>query len=218
MIIDVGATKIKAYDNNLTAEVKTPHEKEDFILVLNHIIKTFNPKTIDLGYPGIIEKGIITKSHNLPDLLNFNLKKYLQTKAKLNFYNDAELFLKLANIGYNKFDAAITLGSGVGVAVKIKNKFQNIEYGHKLVTINGKKKEFEYFLGGFNIKERYNKTPREAWKSPKLKKEFFKALEKLINRLEKEFKIKSLVLGGSLSKLPLMSIKKKTKVKITRLF
>lgn len=222
MYIDIGATKIKAVSDGMTAVTKTPQKKEEFILILNHIIKTFESekiKTINIGYPGIISRGIITKSHNIPALLGVNIKKSLNTKIPINFYNDAELFLKIINHA-NNFDAAITLGSGVGVAIKRNNKYQNLEYGHKQVTIGGKKKEFEYFLGGLNIKKHYKKNPREAWRtSKKMQSEFIEALEKLINRLEKEFKIKSLVLGGRISKLPildLLKIKFKNKIIISR--
>lgn len=165
IVADVGGTYLRfAYVENgkilkyLKKDI--PKQKDKILKELVEGIKNYmnkNIRGIGISYAGVIRKGVIEKSPNLP-IKNFNLKKYLQAKFKkiVEIENDANcVALAEAKFGVKKKNFFIlTLGTGIGGGIIIDKKLykgrdSGGELGH-IILDQGK--DFEYFAGTNAIK------------------------------------------------------------------
>jgi len=159
IVADIGGTHIRfarIKNNKIFDFIKkeTPKNKNKLLKELVNGIKNYvnkNTKGIGISCAGVIEKGVVKASPNLP-IENFNLKKYLQTKFKKRFEieNDANCAaLAEARFGIKRKNfLVITFGTGVGGGIIIngelyKGKSGAGEFGNMIIH-QGKSLEYHY--------------------------------------------------------------------------
>lgn len=232
--IDIGATKtlfcLLGEKGVLKKEkIQTPTNKKKLIEDLKKNIKNLSPSKTKIGIavPGILDykNGVILKCPNLKYLNNLNLKKEL--KANITIENDANCFtLAEAILGAGKNNNivfGITLGSGIGGGLIIKNKNKIKIYrgafggageaGHLTIKFDGEKCScgnlgcFESYCSAkffkrkeYSSKELVEKAKRVDKKALKIFKEYGRylgiGLSNVINLIEPEV----IIIGGGISK------------------
>lgn len=150
--LDLGGTNIRAAaitkEGEILHRVKIPTEvskgKESVIANILKVIDTIRQETkgfklsaIGMGIPGIIffDKGIVARSPNFPDWIDFNLRKRLSKDLDVPFYIDNDANLAAVGEGwlgagrnYNSF-CMLTLGTGVGGGIVLNKNIWRGEYG-----------------------------------------------------------------------------------------
>lgn len=150
--LDLGGTNIRAAaitkEGEILHRVKIPTEVPlgrervitNILNVINTIrqeLKTFKLSAIGMGIPGIIffDKGIVARSPNFPDWIDFNLRERLSKDFDVPFYIDNDANLAAAGEGwigagrnYNSF-CMLTLGTGVGGGIVLNKNIWRGEYG-----------------------------------------------------------------------------------------
>lgn len=150
--LDLGGTNIRAAaitkEGEILHRVKIPTEvplgRENVITnilnVINTIrqeLKTFKLSAIGMGIPGIIffDKGIVVRSPNFPDWIDFNLRERLSKDLDVPFYIDNDANLAAvgegwigAGMDFNNF-CMLTLGTGVGGGIIFNKNIWRGEYG-----------------------------------------------------------------------------------------
>ena len=150
--LDLGGTNIRAAaitkEGEILHRVKIATEvskgKESVIANILKIIETIREKTkgfklsaIGMGIPGIIffDKGIVARSPNFPDWIDFNLRERLSKDLDVPFYIDNDANLAAFGEGcigagrnYNSF-CMLTLGTGVGGGIILNKNIWRGEYG-----------------------------------------------------------------------------------------
>ena len=150
--LDLGGTNIRAAaitkEEEILHRVKIATEvskgKESVIANILKIIETIREKTkgfklsaIGMGIPGIIffDKGIVARSPNFPDWIDFNLRERLSKDLDVPFYIDNDANLAAFGEGcigagrnYNSF-CMLTLGTGVGGGIILNKNIWRGEYG-----------------------------------------------------------------------------------------
>ncbi len=165
--VDVGATKVSFVlleQNKVVADHKitTPKTKKEFIKALEENINKLKGelriKKIGIGIPGVLnkEKNLILTCPNLKYLNKTRLAKIIEKKmrTKTVMENDAKCFtLAESTLGAGKNEKivlGITLGTGVGGGLVIKDKNNKIdiyqgtfggasEIGHMTIEAFGRK-------------------------------------------------------------------------------
>jgi glucokinase len=150
--LDLGGTNIRAAavagEGEILHRIKIPTEVvmgrerviENILRVINTIksgLKGIKLSSIGMGIPGIIffDKGIVAKSPNFPDWIDFNLRERLSKNLALPFYIDNDA--NLAAVGEGWFGAGkefnsfcmLTLGTGVGGGIVLNKEIWRGEYG-----------------------------------------------------------------------------------------
>lgn len=171
-----------------------------------------NTKNIGISCAGVIEKGVVKISPNLP-FKNFNLKTYLEKKfkKKVLIENDGNCFaLAESKYGVKKKNFFIlTLGTGIGGGVIIDGKLykgrgSGGELGH--IILNNKK-DFEYWASSNALKRRLGKESVKKFvldkssKTSKIKKELADYTGQGIASLVSVFDPEIVVLGGGMRRL-----------------
>ena len=150
--LDLGGTNIRAAaitkEEEILHRVKIATEvskgKESVIANILKIIETIREKTkgfklsaIGMGIPGIIffDKGIVARSPNFPDWIDFNLRERLSKDFDVPFYIDNDANLAAVGEGwvgagkeFNSF-CVLTLGTGVGGGIILNKNIWRGEYG-----------------------------------------------------------------------------------------
>ena len=150
--LDLGGTNIRAAaitkEGEILHRVRIATEvskgKESVIANILKIIETIREKTkgfklsaIGMGIPGIIffDKGIVARSPNFPDWIDFNLRERLSKDLDVPFYIDNDANLAAFGEGcigagrnYNSF-CMLTLGTGVGGGIILNKNIWRGEYG-----------------------------------------------------------------------------------------
>lgn len=150
--LDLGGTNIRAAavtkEGEILHRVKIPTEvskgKESVIANILKVIETIRQETkgfklsaIGMGIPGIIffDKGIVARSPNFPDWIDFNLRERLSKDLDVPFYIDNDANLAAAGEGwlgagmnFNSF-CMLTLGTGVGGGIVLNKNIWRGEYG-----------------------------------------------------------------------------------------
>ncbi len=150
--VDLGGTNIRAAaitkEGEILHRVKIATEvskgKESVIANILKIIETIREKTkgfklsaIGMGIPGIIffDKGIVARSPNFPDWIDFNLRERLSKDLDVPFYIDNDANLAAVGEGwvgagkeFNSF-CMLTLGTGVGGGIVLNKEIWRGEYG-----------------------------------------------------------------------------------------
>jgi len=150
--LDLGGTNIRAAaitkEEEILHRVKIATEvskgKESVIANILKIIETIREKTkgfklsaIGMGIPGIIffDKGIVARSPNFPDWIDFNLRERLSKDLDVPFYIDNDANLAAVGEGwvgagkeFNSF-CMLTLGTGVGGGIILNKNIWRGEYG-----------------------------------------------------------------------------------------
>ena len=150
--LDLGGTNIRAaaitkegeilHRVKIATEVPLGRERviTNILNVINTIrqeLKTFKLSAIGMGIPGIIffDKGIVARSPNFPDWIDFNLRERLSKDLDVPFYIDNDANLAAFGEGcigagrnYNSF-CMLTLGTGVGGGIILNKNIWRGEYG-----------------------------------------------------------------------------------------
>jgi glucokinase len=138
---DIGGTSIRAAivrdGRILRLKVcSTPKEKVSFLKKIDLFAEELisdDVRGIGVGIAGIIKKGVVKKSPNLP-LKNFNIKNHFEKKfhKKTYVFNDAGCHsLAEFNYGFKKKDFfMITLGTGIGGGLVINGQSYRGSSGH----------------------------------------------------------------------------------------
>lgn len=150
--LDLGGTNIRAAaitkEGEILHRVKIPTEvskgKESVIANILKVIETirqgtkgFKLSAIGMGIPGIIffDKGIVARSPNFPDWIDFNLRERLSKDFDVPFYIDNDANLAAVGEGwlgagkeFNSF-CMLTLGTGVGGGIVLNKNIWRGEYG-----------------------------------------------------------------------------------------
>ena len=150
--LDLGGTNIRAAaitkEGEILHRVRIATEvskgKESVIANILKIIETIREKTkgfklsaIGMGIPGIIffDKGIVARSPNFPDWIDFNLRERLSKDLDVPFYIDNDANLAAVGEGwvgagkeFNSF-CMLTLGTGVGGGIILNKNIWRGEYG-----------------------------------------------------------------------------------------
>ncbi|MBU0958792.1 MAG: ROK family protein [Nanoarchaeota archaeon] len=155
----------------------TPKTKENFLKNVAEMINLVldkDVKTIGVGCPGPLTKGVILNPPNLP-LKNFNLEKFIKNKfgKKVVIENDAKcVALAELKLGCKRNNFVIlTLGTGIGGGIIIDNKLYAGSHGY-----SGE-------ISGIILDK--GKSFEDLWKEKKLQiqelfeKKDFKELEKI---------------------------------------
>ncbi|MCK4352791.1 ROK family protein [candidate division WOR-3 bacterium] len=137
--IDVGGTYIKSGvvgTNSIRASIPPAVQSfkslviqpKDIVKQIIEIVKTLNPEALGIGIAGLVDKGIIYSSPNLPQIKNLKLKEILESKLHIpvSVANDADMVA----LGEWKYGAGkgthnlllLTLGTGVGGGLIINDK------------------------------------------------------------------------------------------------
>jgi len=203
--IDLGGTHLRVAvlkNNKIIKFVKnnTPLEKNYLLRLMEKNISEFikeygksNIKGIGISSAGMISKGVIKISPNLP-LKNFNLKKIIQKKFKLKVEveNDANCFalaeLKLGLGKGKKNFVLITLGTGIGGGIILNGQLYKgfdgegyaSELGHFILN-NGK--DFENFAGGKAVKKLSKKYCKKVCMVSELTKNNDKNSKKILDEI-----------------------------------
>ena len=254
--VDIGATKIifgllKNQKIIKKKKIPTPKTKKDLIKGLKENLrdlKDFSELKIDrigIGVPGVldIKKGLILKCPNVRYLNNFPLAKILEKelKIKTSIENDTNCFTlaeALLGAGKNKnIVFGITLGSGIGGGLVMKNKnkikiyrgaFETAgEIGHQTIKFDGPRCScgnlgcFECYCSakfferkGFSAKGLAEKAKRNNKEALKIFKEYGKylgiGLSNVINLIDPDI----IVIGGGISKTwPYFLVETKKEIK-----
>ncbi|MBI2635242.1 MAG: ROK family protein [Parcubacteria group bacterium] len=227
--IDIGGSKtnvvlLKNGKVLKSAKVSTPKNRKEFLekletLVRNLISGAGNKKTqgIGCGVAGVLDlkSGNILNAPNLRFLNNFNIKKWLKRKFKLDVKidNDARCFTRAEYLfgsgrGYKNI-VGITLGTGVGGGIIINGQMfygsfdAAGEIGHTsyygvefedLVSLRSLKKfGFNDPIKAYELAKSGNKKAMEIFK--KLGGYLGIGLAHLINTLDPEI----IIIGGGMS-------------------
>jgi glucokinase len=161
---DVGATKIISSLGDISGHIyKKAYEKTEAGGTVEHLLNQLwtlkgkvvsekrykRVKCISIAFPGIISKGKVLYSPNLPEMVNVNFSKLLASKFHKKIYleNDANaeaLSKKIFGKGKNiRNFVYLTIGSGIGGAIVIDNKlykgFNGLagEIGHIVIMADG---------------------------------------------------------------------------------
>ncbi len=150
--LDLGGTNIRAAaitkEGEILHRVKIPTEVPlgrervitnilNVISTIRHKLKDINLSAIGMGIPGIIffDKGVVARSPNFPDWIDFNLRERLSKDFDVPFYIDNDANLAAAGEGwlgagrnYNSF-CMLTLGTGVGGGIILNKNIWRGEYG-----------------------------------------------------------------------------------------
>ncbi len=150
--LDLGGTNIRAAavtkEGEILHRVKIPTEvamgRERVITNILKVIDTIKKKlkglklsAIGMGIPGIIffDKGIVARSPNFPDWIDFNLRERLSKDLDVLFYIDNDANLAAVGEGwvgagkeFNSF-CMLTLGTGVGGGIVLNKEIWRGEYG-----------------------------------------------------------------------------------------
>jgi glucokinase len=153
--IDIGGTTIKAglvsSSGKIISKLNIPtgtgfdNILKNICSVINHFNKKYN--AIGIGIPGVVDKGVVKYSPNLP-FKNFYIKKILEKKFNKPVFvdNDANCFvLGEALYGAGKGNycvVGLTLGTGIGGGIVINKKIFHgkggaSEPGHITINFNG---------------------------------------------------------------------------------
>src|SRR3989304_7902929 len=150
--LDLGGTNIRAAaverGGEIIQMVKIPTEVANgrervianILKVIDKIkkeLKGLKLSAIGMGIPGIIffDKGIVARSPNFPDWIDFNLRERLSKDLDVPFYIDNDANLAAFGEGcigagrnYNSF-CMLTLGTGVGGGIILNKNIWRGEYG-----------------------------------------------------------------------------------------
>lgn len=140
--VDIGGTKmlfaVVNADGVIIEEVSAPTpshgSREEMFTALeaniSKFLRAYALKGVGMGVPGIldVEKGVAIFANNLPSLRHAPVTDYLKSKFNLPFYIDNDV--RVAVLGEKWFGAGqdvdtlicITLGTGVGSGIILKNK------------------------------------------------------------------------------------------------
>ncbi|MBI3583319.1 MAG: ROK family protein [Nitrospinae bacterium] len=150
--LDLGGTNIRAAAVNREGEilhrVKIPTEvplgRERVIANILKVIDTIKKEhkglklsAVGMGIPGVIffDKGIVARSPNFPDWIDFNLRERLNKYLNVPFYIDNDANLAAVGEGWlgagKKFNSfcMLTLGTGVGGGIVLNKNIWRGEYG-----------------------------------------------------------------------------------------
>lgn len=195
-------------------EIATPSKarQDEFIKVISALISKFHiddADSIGIGFPGIMEKGIIISSTNLPQLAGLKLaqnisKIYNKPVAAANDADMAlagEMWLGLAK---DKERAVmITLGSGVGGAI---SNSPNSELGHTVIDPgsvlecpNGHKGDIEALIGTLVTEKRFGQPISGLIQDLVFQKQYVAWLSKAIEILVNEHEPQIVVIGGGIT-------------------
>lgn len=252
--IDIGGTKIegilmddkariiKSYRR--PTEAHKPRKKivANIVEVINKL-KTKGVKGVGVGTPGFaMPDGKMTCMPNLKKLENFNLKKDLKKKTRLNIYleNDANCFAfaehRSGAAKGCKNSIGIIWGTGVGSGIIINNKIYSgstggaAESGKTKLVINNQVKTVEELISGPNIVKRYEELSGKKAQSPRV---ILNKKDKIARQVYDEvafytglffsnliycFSPEVIVVGGGVSNLPIYKDVRKVVNKYTNPF
>ena len=237
--IDLGGSKIAAVLMNEQGKVlkekriATPQSKKAIINSLRSLIeslKTSQTKGVGMGCPGFVKPdGQLAMIHNVPSLMNVNLKKELRLNMPLVVANDAKCFA-LAEHTYGAGKGAenmlgIVWGTGIGAGIIVNNHIlmgaQGAagEIGHTIIDPGAKNRctcgrygDWESLCAGPQLLKQYKllggkftdtavilKSTEEAAKI--VKKTALEYMSIGIANLIMVFNPEKVVLGGGLSNL-----------------
>jgi len=164
--IDIGGTDIKysliSADGTVIMHqsAPTPTKGSAIIHYLGQLItqakdiaieKQLHLIGIGIGVPALVKNGVVVGgAENVPELLGVDLKATLQRQVDLPLYVENDV--QMVAVGENKFGGAvavdnvifITIGTGIGGAIKINGKLYNgnvdccTEFGHMVIKDGGK--------------------------------------------------------------------------------
>ncbi len=169
--LDIGGTSIRCAlveKNKISRLVRceTPKDKKEFLNKILELIQSFDSKEvkgIGVGYPGVIDNGIIRKAPNVP-IKNFDLKKYLNKKfnKRIEILNDVNcVALAESKLGCKKKNFfVIALGTGIGGGIIINNELYSgwhhcSELGH--IVVKGQDFESLWKKSKKQIYQEFNK-------------------------------------------------------------
>lgn len=197
IVVDIGGTYMRfAYVKNgkvLNYQKRdTPKQRDKLLKELVGGIKEYmnkKVKVIGISCAGVIDKGIVKVSPNLP-LNGFNLKKHLQNKfkKKVEVENDSNCFaLSERKFGVKKKNFfVLTLGTGIGGGIIINGELYKGKHGAGELgeIILNQKKNLEYFAGTNAIK----RLIKKYYKVKSVDKDLIKEI--LHKSTSKSFKIR----------------------------
>lgn len=150
--LDLGGTNIRAAtvtrEGEILHRIKIPTEvamgRERVIAnilkvidIIRKELKGLKLSAVGMGIPGIIffDKGIVARSPNFPDWIDFNLRERLSRDLDTPFYIDNDANLAAVGEGwlgagrdFNSF-CMLTLGTGVGGGIVLNKNIWRGEYG-----------------------------------------------------------------------------------------
>lgn len=195
--VDIGGSKINIVLWDGKRIVARRQAQEVSLKRLNEELSHFKVSKIGIAIPGILDfkTGNILKCPNLSSFNGLNLKEIL--KKDIYVDNDANCFLRAeaklgAGRGYNDI-LAVTMGTGIGGAIKIAELNKDLVYK----GARGSAGEFGHIIidGGKTWEELYQATKEEPKQQEKVNAI---GLANLINIFDPEI----IILGGGGAKLP----------------
>lgn len=213
--IDVGASKIAGAIVSSDGVLRDRREiATDAQKVTDQIIgfvKQFNlidVNTIGIGFPGVVERGVVISSTNIPNFDQVPLAEIVSklTEKKLVAANDADMALAgemwLGVAKDKKKVIMLTLGSGIGGAIAQK---PNSELGHTVVdpgsvlTCNqGHRGDIESLIGGLVTEKRLGRKMADLIRDPVFQKTYLEHLSRAIEQLVSLYSPELIVLGGGI--------------------
>ncbi|MES2931604.1 MAG: ROK family protein [Patescibacteria group bacterium] len=180
LVFDIGGTNMRmaiAESSSLQAvkKVATPKDPEEAVTMLAEFAAESIVRPIDCvgGIAGIIRKGVVVDSPNLPSWNGFSFAEELtkETGLAARIYNDAEIAAygeakAGAGRGYERV-AYLTIGTGVGGAyiehATLPPESQEYEPGRQLIAETGK--TLEDFVGGAALEREFGTAPEHLPRS-----------------------------------------------------
>src|SRR3989344_3659073 len=174
--IDLGGSKIAAVLMNEQGKVLkekrivTPKSKKAIINALRSLIeslKTPQTKGIGMGCPGFVKPdGRLAMIHNVPSLMNVNLKKELRLNMPLVIANDAKCFALAEHAyGAGKFtDTAVFLKSTEEAAKIVKKtalEYMSIGIANLIMVFNPEKVVLGGGLSNLDVYPELNRLVRK---------------------------------------------------------
>lgn len=183
--IDLGGTKIEGilYGKTIKRRIRLPclsnMPRKDTLGNLCRIIDelmTTDVKGIGIGTPGFSFKGKLTSIDNVPGLIGFDLRAYVQKRFKtlVRIENDANCFAlaeTMHGAAKGRSDViGVIIGTGFGAGIIIDKKIYKGasgaagEFGHTMIDPKGPlcrcgiRGHLEAFVSGPNIIKRYIKA------------------------------------------------------------
>lgn len=196
LAVDIGGSGIKAMVLNNSGEplsdrqrLKTPHPAKPHKVIdtIITLAKTQEYDRVSVGFPGVVQKGIIKTAVNLHDDwlqydLEANLSKLLAKPVKVANDADIQGFGAISGQGV---ELVVTLGTGFGSALFINGKLvPNLEMGHHPFR---KRETYEEQLGRAALEKHGGKK----WNM---------RLQKALSHLDHLFNYDALYIGGGETK------------------